>query len=129
MGSIPASGTSCDACGQMEPLLVFYSVQSRRHLLGGRVNTGSFLDRDGNFPLEVSFEVPNKKSQISIRPQEGSSEAWNIGDSPYSINTLVSAQQLDLLWPSRSWKAEESGLDQRTIQEAASLVVAARLAS
>jgi hypothetical protein len=71
------------------------SVQSRRYHLGGLVNSGSCLDRDGNFRMKVSFEVPDKQSQIFIRLQEGSSEAWNISGSPYSINTLVAAQQLD----------------------------------
>jgi hypothetical protein len=71
------------------------SVQSRRYPLGGMVNIDSCLDRDGNFRLGVSFEVPDKKSQIFIRLQEDSSEAWNISGSPYSINTLTVAQQLD----------------------------------
>ena len=71
------------------------SVQSRQYPVGGLVKAGSCLDRDGNFRLRVLFEVPDKKSQIFIRLQEGLSEAWNISGSPYSINTLAAAQQLD----------------------------------
>lgn len=71
------------------------SVQSRRYPLEGLIQTGACLDRDGNFRLSVSFEVPDKQSQIFIRLLDNSSESWNISGSPYSIDTLVAAQQSD----------------------------------
>jgi hypothetical protein len=71
------------------------SVQSRQYPLGQLLKNGSCLDGDGNFRLRVSFEVSDKPSQISIRLEDDSSECWNISGSPYSIRSLVAAQQLD----------------------------------
>lgn len=71
------------------------SVQSERHSLRQVIENGSCLDVDGNFRFRVSLKVADRKSQIFIRLQNDSSEAWNISGSPYAIDSLVAAQQLD----------------------------------
>lgn len=71
------------------------SVQSRRYALGALIKNGSCLDRDGNLRLRVSFEVADKRSQIFIRLLEGSSESWNISGSPYTLDGIEGAQQLN----------------------------------
>ncbi|KFY32520.1 hypothetical protein V493_00121 [Pseudogymnoascus sp. VKM F-4281 (FW-2241)] len=55
----------------------------------------SYLATDGNFCLAAEFEVDSRKSKVSLYIQEGSSEPCSISGSPFSINGLIAAQQLE----------------------------------
>lgn len=72
-----------------------FFIQSQGYPISGMIQDGSCLDRAGNFRLRVAFEIPNRKNDIFIRLQEESSEPYSISGSPFTIDRLVAALQLD----------------------------------
>jgi hypothetical protein len=66
----------------------------RGRTLSGSIGDRSFLARDGNFRKRVSFDVTSKQDLVSLRLREGSSEAYNISGSPFSVDWLIEAQGL-----------------------------------
>lgn len=71
-------------------------VQDQVYSLAGLAHDGSYLDKAGNFRLRITFEIPDRRTPISIGLQEGSSsESCSISGSPFLINALIAAQQLD----------------------------------
>ena len=65
------------------------------HPLEGSMRDGSYLDAGGNFSKRVTIELADGRSHIAIQLQEGASEPCNISGSPFTINSLVAAEQLD----------------------------------
>ncbi|CCD42661.1 similar to patatin-like phospholipase [Botrytis cinerea T4] len=65
------------------------------HHLKDSLDDGSYEDKDGNFGKTVSFEVFDKSTTFSIQLKEGSSQPCGISGSPFSIDSLVAAQQLE----------------------------------
>ncbi|KFY02563.1 hypothetical protein O988_02062 [Pseudogymnoascus sp. VKM F-3808] len=61
-------------------------------------SNSSYLAANGNFCLAAEFDVSSRNSDISLYIQEGSSEPCSISGSPYSINRLIAAQQLEALF-------------------------------
>jgi hypothetical protein len=60
----------------------------------GTIEDGSWLDNGGNFNKKVSLELVDRRSNISLQLQEGTLEPCSISGSPYTIDSLVMAQQL-----------------------------------
>lgn len=89
---------------------------SARLLIGERhitevVETSSF-DKTGNFSRNVNFAI---QENFQIYLQEGSSPACNISGSPFSIEKLVKAQNLEAYFGradhrKRNWSDEDSEL-------------------
>ncbi|TGO90888.1 hypothetical protein BPOR_0047g00110 [Botrytis porri] len=52
-------------------------------------------DQNGNFSKAVSIEVFDKRTSFTIQLKEGSSQPCSISGSPFSIESLVTAQHLD----------------------------------
>jgi hypothetical protein len=65
------------------------------HALSGSIADDSYFSNDGNFCKRISFEVADTEAPISIQLQQGSLEPSSISGSPYSIQGLVKALQLD----------------------------------
>jgi hypothetical protein len=61
--------------------------------LTGSLNDGSYLEK-GNLHKRIFFELPDKKSPVSIQLREGSFDPCAISGSPFSIDGLVTAQHL-----------------------------------
>jgi hypothetical protein len=65
------------------------------HPLKDPLDDGSYADREGNFRKAVSFEVFDKHNAFAIQLKEGSSEPCSISGSPFSVESLVAAQNLE----------------------------------
>lgn len=65
------------------------------HPLEGSMRDGSYLDAGGNFSKRVTVELADGRSDIEIQLQDGASEPCNISGSPFTVDSLVAAQQLD----------------------------------
>ncbi|RDL30200.1 uncharacterized protein BP5553_10478 [Venustampulla echinocandica] len=63
--------------------------------LAGSAKDASYFDEGGDFRKRVTFEVPNRGAPISIHLREGSSEPSSISGSPFTIDTLAAALQLE----------------------------------
>ncbi|KAJ8058493.1 hypothetical protein OCU04_012681 [Sclerotinia nivalis] len=63
--------------------------------LKGSLGDGLNEDKDGNFSKAVSFEVFDKRTTFAIQLKEGSSQPCSISGSPFSIDSLVTAQHLE----------------------------------
>jgi hypothetical protein len=63
--------------------------------LEGSLRDGTYLDAGGNFRKRVAVELVDGRSHIAIQLQEGDSEPCSISGSPFTIDSLVAAQQLD----------------------------------
>ena len=84
-------------------LLGRLSKSSAKFLIRGRELPGSIQDRlslarDGNFRKRVCFDVSSRDEFVSLRLQERGSEPYNISGSPFSVDWLIKAQGLELLF-------------------------------
>jgi hypothetical protein len=61
-------------------------------LIPGTVGDRSFIDQDGNFRKRVELSV---NGRFTVTLKQGDSEPCNISGSTYSVERLISAQELD----------------------------------
>jgi hypothetical protein len=64
------------------------------HPMKGSIEDGSWLDEGGNFNKRVCLELVDRRSHIALQLREGTSEPCSISGSPFTIDSLVAAQQL-----------------------------------
>lgn len=64
-------------------------------MLEGHIGDASWLSPEGNFNKRVEIEVLNDKTPTSIQLQQGAAENLSVSGSPFTIDSLVAAQQLN----------------------------------
>lgn len=63
--------------------------------LEGYIGDASWLDQSGNFSKRVEIEVIDRRTPITIQLRQRVTDSVSISGSPFTLDSLVSAQQLD----------------------------------